>query len=301
MKKLLIYANGLRAIGVFSRLLEENYQILGVVVPDSGGGQSQITDACDALSISCFTEPDVNSDRFQAEWSGKNRPDLGIICGYPTIFHESLIELPRCGTINLHAGPLPSYRGGSPLNWQLIHGQTKATVSVLWVTSGIDAGNILAEESFPIRPNDTIRDLHSAANRIFPELVTGVLEQLASGEVTGHKQDADDVCYWHQRGERDGEILWRTFTANDVHNLVRAITHPYPGAYTQLGNSTVRIWSTEVPKMMIRGTPGRICVLDSGGPYVICMDTAVRLLDYSIEGTKSTIKNGSTFTQKDGV
>ena len=298
MKKLLVYANGLRAIGVFSRLLEEDYQILGVVVPDSGVSRTQITNACDALSISCFIEPDVNSDRFQTEWSGKNRPDLGIICGYPTIFQEPLIRLPLHGTINLHAGPLPSYRGGSPLNWQLIHGQTKATVSVLWVTSGIDAGNVLAEQSFPIKPSDTIRDLHSEADRIFPELVTDVLKQLASGEVAGHKQDAAEVCYWHQRGERDGEILWHTFTVNDVHNLVRAITHPYPGAYTQLENSTVRVWSTEIPKMMIRGTPGRICVLDNDGPYVICKDTAIRLLDYSIEGPEIAINNGSTFTQK---
>ena len=100
----------------------------------------------------------------------KKKSDLNIICGFPYIFPEKIF-LNKFGTINCHAGKLPNYRGGSPLNWQMINNERKIGLSVIKINKGIDTGDIINETTFNHKKSYTINELHKIANTIFPKLV----------------------------------------------------------------------------------------------------------------------------------
>ena len=117
--------------------------------------------------------------------------------------------------INLHSGPLPEYRGGSPLNWQMIHGKDKIGLSVIFMDEGIDTGPILAEDWINVSHNDTASTLVPKANECFATMVCGVLEDISKGTLSPHIQDESKAAYWHQRNDDDGQILWDQMTAKD--------------------------------------------------------------------------------------
>ena len=296
MKDILIYATGARGVSVIERLVADGHDICAVIMVGPVPGPPELLGLCESLSIPYRFPSDVNSLEFLGEWDERGQPSLGIVCGFPSILSERLAGLPRNGTINLHGGPVPEYRGGSPLNWQLIHGRSTVTISILRVTRGIDTGNILAEESFSIGSDDTIPDLHAKANTIFPELVSVLVSQFESGSVSEREQDETKACYWHQRHDSDGVIDWEKLAAPEVHNLVRGLTHPYPGAHSLVGSTRVRIWKTAVPEICVHGTPGRVCVVDGEGPYVVCSDKAIRLVAYTTEKIDLRLRNGDKFS-----
>jgi methionyl-tRNA formyltransferase len=130
---------------------------------------------------------DVNAGEFVADLTALT-PRLSMILGYPKIFRKSLIESPELGTINLHAGPLPQYRGGSPLNWQILNGEEMAGISIIQIDEGIDTGPVLAEAKFPIGPDDAISDAHDNVNKRFPELLLDVLSQIEAGKLSPRPQ-----------------------------------------------------------------------------------------------------------------
>jgi methionyl-tRNA formyltransferase len=144
---------------------------------------------------------------------------------------------------------------------------------------------VLGQGEILIGPGDTIADLHQRANGLFPQLVTEVLAKLEAGTLVEHPQDPARARYWHQRSADDGCIEWATMTARQVHDLVRGVTRPYPGAFSYADGQRVSVWRTAVPDMDLRGVPGRVCWIQKSGPYVVCADRAVLLLDYEVEGS----------------
>lgn len=190
----------------------------------------------------------------------------------------------------------PATGGGSPLNWQIINGETSAGVSVLRVGEGIDAGAVLAEGAFPIGPDDTIADVHAHANQLFPTLVLDVLAGLDGGTLVERPQDPAEARYWHQRNEADGRIHWARLAASQVHDLVRAVAHPYPGAFTFLEGRKLRIFSTKHILETISGVPGRVSFIQELGPLVTCMNRAILLDQWEwADGGKGDLRHGVHF------
>ena len=204
-----------------------------------------------------------------------------------------MIEAPELGTINLHAGRLPEYRGGSPLNWQIINGEREAGISVVRMGHDIDSGEVLAEERIPISEAVTIADLHERAHALFPDLVLDVVGRFERGKLDGRSQATGNIGYWHQRNDDDGRIDWRHLMARQVFDLVRAVTRPYPGAFADLDGQRLRIYSVEIPERIIHGVPGRIVWVLGQGPYVVCRDRAVLLKDFALaDGTRPRLATG---------
>jgi len=224
-------------------------------------------------------------------------PDLFIIAGYSTILKQIVFDIPLIGTINLHAGRLPEYRGGSPLNWQLIEGETEAGISVIIMDEGIDTGCVIADDNFPVNENDTIADLHQKANELFPSLVMKAISILEVHDTNYSIQDESKAQYWHQRNDADGELDFEGLTVLEVSRMIRALTKPYPGAWAKYEGKVVRLFSAEIPKFLIKGVPGRICYLQGQGPYVICKDSAILVNKYEIENEISEkLRHGKRFT-----
>jgi len=295
MNGLVLFLNGDRGLSVLQALVNAGHEVLSAVILHGYSNEKRIRSACQTLNVRVVSTIDVNAKEFVQELAGMV-PRLLIIAGYSTIFRREIIDVASLGAINLHAGPLPQYRGGSPLNWQLINGEPKAGISIVRLDEGIDTGEIMVEDEMPIGEGHTISDLHAWANGSFPALVLDVIERMDRGEITGRSQHEPAAQYWHQRRDDDGRIDWLAKSAHDVLNLVRAITHPYPGAFTYYAGTRVRVFRASLPSFKIRGTPGRICYLQGEGPYVICTDRALLLDEYSDDsGDCVTLRHGTRF------
>ena len=276
MRGIHVFLNAERGLAVVRSLVDAGHGIDAVHVPP--GRLAALAQACSpGLAVEAVAE--VNDPAFVAGLAAR-RPELLLIAGYSQIFKDPLLAVARLGAINLHGGLLPQYRGGSPLNWQIINGETTAGVSVIRADRGIDTGPVLAEGMVAIGPDDTIGDLHDRANALFPGLVLEALAGLERGE-RGRLQDEAEAVYWHQRNDDDGRIDWAGMTACQVHDLVRAVTRPYPGAFCWLEGHRLRIFRTSLPPLTVRGVPGRICHLQGLGPLVVCRDRALLVEDYA--------------------
>lgn len=280
--RVIVFLYGSRGLGVLKHLLGlPDLHVIAVVTPVSFD-TSFLTIQKAAGTIAHLRLDDVNSPS-SGDCLRAYRPDVFLLAGYRSILNAQLLQVPLLGTLNLHAGGLPQYRGGSPLNWQLINGEDSAGLSVLRVDIGIDTGPIMAETTFPIGIRDTIADLHRKANEHFPALVEIALAKLVSKDSGGQVQCEIGAQYWHQRSDADGHLDFARMTAAQVDRAVRATTHPLSGAFTFHNNDKVRLFATEVPAFCLRGVPGRVCWISHKGPYIVCSDKAVLVTEYQAE------------------
>lgn len=296
MQNIVVFFNGTRGIKVIQKLISFGHGILTTVIPPNKDFDV-IQKEIEKIGLKCLRPKNVN-DKDVILKLKKLYPKLFIVAGYSTIFKSELINLPEKGTINLHAGSLPKYRGGSPLNWQIINGETKATISLIKLDQEIDSGEVLQEQDILIDVSTDINDLHTKANELFPELTKKVIDQIDNtGNLSGRSQDFNNAVYWHQRKDDDGHIDFKTLDVTQVNQLVRALTIPYPGAWAFLEQKKVRIFKTEISQFDLRGVPGRICYIQSKGPYIICKDKALLIKKYMIDNNSELkLKNGQYLT-----
>lgn len=289
-----VFATGARGASVIERLIADGHEVAGIIVPP-GAPPRDLAELAYRHGCHMSAPEDVNSSIFM-DLLARRGVELSIVAGFPTVFSQALIDLPRRGTINLHAGRLPAYRGGSPLQWQVINGETHAGMSVVRMDSGIDTGPVLAEAAIEIGGDATIADLQAATNERFAELVSQCVSGLAEGSLSERPQ-AGDAVYWHQRNQADGRVAFARLTAQQVHNLVRAITRPYPGAFAFLGKDLVRLWRVEIAPLALAGVAGRVVWLQGQGPYIVCRDGAVLARDFEIEGVEDgRLRTGQRLT-----
>ena len=280
--RIVIFLNGSRGAAVLKAILAlSDVQVSAVVTPPKFD-ISSINFLPSGKNIDHLELKDVNAEASLAQLTAYN-PNVFLIAGYSTIFKAPLLAIPSLGVLNLHAGPLPDYRGGSPLNWQIINGESSAGISVIRVDEGIDTGPVIAETNFEIGSRDTIRDLHKKANDLFPGLVVEAIIKLKSKDPLGRVQTEANAQYWHQRSDADGHLDFRHMRAVEADRMIRALTNPYPGSYAYCEGHKVRLFAADLPHMCIKGTPSRVCFIQGKGPYVVCAERAILITNYEFE------------------
>ena len=200
---------------------------------------------------------------------------LLISAGCPYIFPKDLINSSENGTINLHAGRLPQYKGGSPLNWQIINGEKTVGISVIKMTTSLDAGPIYEKFNFKIGKNDDIKYVHNIANNMFPTMTLNAISKI-SKKIKPNKQSFNRSKVYKQRSDKDGLIIWNKLNSKEVYNFVRAITKPYPGAYYYKLNKKVRLFKCKEVKLnpnLIPGTQFKI----KNKKFIRCKNGSVQI------------------------
>jgi len=143
---------------------------------------------------------------------------------------------------------------------------------------GIDSGRILASADFRLKMEDNIKSVHDKANQLFPKILEKAIQMvLLHGRRAGKPQKSISAIYWHQRQDEDGEIQFQQMTSQEVIRKVRALTHPYPGAWALLKGKKIRIYAAKMSSLLHRGTPGRAFCAKNGQIMVGCKDFAVCL------------------------
>lgn len=173
------------------------------------------------------------------------QPDLLVVVGWYYMIPASLRALAPMGCVGIHGSLLPKYRGGAPLVWALIEGETETGMSLFHFTDGVDDGDIVGQIRFPIAPRDTIADLLIKGEVAAEALVREYIPQMALGTAPRVPQHHADATVWPQRRPDDGRIDW-SWDAARIDRFIRAQTHPYPGAFTEIDGKRVRIWAGDI-------------------------------------------------------
>jgi methionyl-tRNA formyltransferase len=174
-------------------------------------------------------------------------PDLLLVIGWTQLVKDELLRVPRFGCIGFHASLLPTYRGRAPINWALINGEKKTGNTMILLEVGVDSGDILAQREIPIGDEDTCKTLYDRVAETEFEMLDEVLPLIRAGRMPRRKQDASQVTVMPKRRPEDGLIDWNK-PAQGLYDWVRALTHPYPGAFTWLDGRKLFVWKASVAR-----------------------------------------------------
>lgn len=222
-------------------------------------------------------------------------PDFFFSFYYRLMLKKELLDIPPQGALNMHGSLLPKYRGRVPVNWAIIRGETETGATLHYMTEKPDNGDIVAQQAVPILPNDTAHEVFQKVTVAAEMALNGVLPALLAGKAPREKQDLSKGAYFGGRKAEDGIIDW-SLSATEIHNLVRAVSPPYPGAMTQLLGKPMRILQTLVGKEKGTGQPAFF--VRDGKAWADCGSGVLRVVCFELDGigmnaAEFAVKHGS--------
>lgn len=173
------------------------------------------------------------------------RPRLVLAIGWYFMVPARVRALVPDGVLGMHCSMLPRYRGGAPIPWAIINGESQTGVSMFHLEDGVDAGDIVVQRAIPIGPDESSAEVYGHATAASIDMLREVLPAFAAGDPPRTVQDHAAATEFPQRGPEDGRIDWSR-SARQVHDLVRAVTRPYPGAFFEHPGGRVMVWRTAV-------------------------------------------------------
>lgn len=212
----------------------------------------------------------VRTDTPAVQAVSEAKPDVIFSFYYRSMLPMDILNLAPLGAFNMHGSLLPKYRGRACVNWAVLNGETKAGVTLHHMTARADAGNIVGQEAVDILPDETAHDVFLKIIPAAGRLLERCLDDILAGNAEGTPQDDTQATKFGRRTPADGIIDWNK-SAKDIHNLVRAVAKPFPGAFTFHDGHKIMVWktrltdgktSTEIPALMVRTGDGLIEILE---------------------------------------
>lgn len=182
-------------------------------------------------------------------------PDFLLSFYYRNMIKPAVLELATRGALNLHGSFLPKYRGRVPINWAVINGETETGATLHYMVAKPDAGDIVDQEKVPILVTDTAHDVFGKVTATAVTVIARAWPLLCAGTASRTPMDLAAGNYCGGRTPADGRIDWSQ-SAMTIYNLIRGVTHPYPGAFTNMGDRQVIIWSAW--PVAGSGAPGQV-------------------------------------------
>jgi len=307
------------AVASLDALVKAKCNIVGVVTaPDkpAGRGMKMTESAVKKYAVRHhlkILQPEkLKNPEFLNELRSLNA-DLQIVVAF-RMLPESVWNMPPLGTINLHGSLLPQYRGAAPINWAVINGEKETGVTTFKLKHEIDTGNILLQESFPIGENETAGEVHDKMKEIGARVLVETVKGLADGSLHEKPQSSivnpstnaqDESSIENSEASKTNSPLtthhsplkhapkiftqtcnidWRK-SIDEIHNLIRGLS-PFPGAFTELGDKTLKIFRSEKEPSFPTQKPGK---WESDGKTYLkfaAKDGYILLKDIQLEGKK---------------
>ena len=260
MKTVVLAYSNVGCVGIRA-LLRHGFEITAVFTHRDDPQETIWFDSVAELAathhIPVFAPEDINHPMW-IETIRTSNPDILFSFYYRRLIQTGILDLPKAGCLNLHGSLLPKYRGKAPLNWVLVNGENETGVTLHYMTPRADDGDIVAQERIPITDDDTAFTLHQKAVHSTQTLLDEILPRIKNGTAPRVPQDPGQATYFGGRRPSDGEIDWSK-TAGEVRNLVRAVTKPFPGAFSFIGERKCFFWQVrEVGPGATGCSPGKI-------------------------------------------
>jgi methionyl-tRNA formyltransferase len=287
----IVFANhdvGVRCLAV---LLAGGIEVPLVVCHEEDPGESRLFASVAGMArregLQVALPDDANDPAFVRRVAGLE-PDFLFSFYYRKLLSQALLALARRGALNMHGSLLPLYRGRAPVNWAVVRGENRTGATLHYMTQQADAGDIVDQQAVPILPDDTAFEVFNKVTVAAEIVLWRALPALLAGKATRRPQDLGAGHYFGRRQPEDGEIDWRGDAAS-IHNLVRGVAPPYPGAFSRVSGRTLRILKTaREPGRAGRGS-GAMLYVENGAAFVDCGGGGVlRVLDAELDGSPVT-------------
>ena len=204
----------------------------------------RVADVADDLALPWIAPVDINAPDVASRIAAL-APDFLFSFYCRQMLKATLLALAPRGALNMHGSLLPKYRGRAPVNWAVLHGEHRTGATLHYMADKPDAGDIVAQQSVPILPDDTAREVFDKVTVAAEICLDAVLPALVAGTAPRYPNDIARGSYFGARTPEDGRIDWQE-SAVEIHNLVRAVAPPYPGARTTIGGVASRVLRTRV-------------------------------------------------------
>lgn len=241
---------------------------------------------CERNDIQFHETANAGQNQFEQIWK---KMDLDYIFAikWRTKLPAQVIDSARGGLIIFHGSLLPKYRGFAPVNWPLINDEPKTGVTMFYAAEDVDAGDIIEQRERQITDQDDAGTIDNWLNETVAQMLVDNLPRLAAGSMPRAPQDHCQATYAIWRSPEDGHIDWNQSTRT-IFNLIRGLTHPYPGAYSLLDEGKLIIWSAEIDPHQhhyVGNIPGKVeRIIPGRGVNVLTADGVLRIRQVQLAG-----------------
>lgn len=282
------------AAGALRSLIAAGHEITAVVTqPDKAKGRSKelmpspVKVCAVEHGIPVMQPRRIKTPEAMAEL--KTYPaDVFIVAAFGQILSQEILDMPKFGSLNIHASLLPKYRGTSPIQRVILDGEEKTGVTIMQMDAGIDTGDMLYKKEIPIAPDDTYETLHDKLMNLGGEAVVEALELLEQGKLVPEKQDDSLSCYAPLIDKSMGQIDFSKDAA-EIDRLIRGLT-PWPSAYTSYKGKQLKIWkAVPVPSKSTvddESSAGEILKVEKDAVTVATGKGALKIYELQLEGKK---------------
>lgn len=216
-----------------------------------------------------------------------HRPDWLFVIGLSQLVPQDLCDIASAGAIGFHPTPLPEGRGRAPVAWTILLDK-KAAANLFFLSDEADAGDIVEQRPVPVYPDDYAQDLIDRTNVVLEEMVTDLCPGFASGRVPRTPQDHGRATHYPKRTPEDGRIEW-AHPVDTIYRLIRAVSRPYPGAFTPISDGKLIIWQAKpIEAANTPSPPGTIVLVHDDKPVVQTGEGSLKLIDTEFVDTRKT-------------
>lgn len=303
------------AVESLMKIVDAGHNVLAVVSqPDRPSGRGMklfptpVKEYALSKNIKVFQPEKIkNNIEFISEIKSL-KPDVIVVVAYGKILPLDILNIPKYGCINVHGSLLPKYRGPAPIQWAIINGDEKTGITTMYMSEGMDTGDMILKQEVIIEKNDTYGTLYDKLKKVGGHLILDTLEKIADGMVPREKQ-SDNFSVAPMIEKSLGNINWNK-SSTEIRNLIRGL-NPIPGAYTNLDDKKIKIWSAEVIPDIIENNmvAGTIIKADSKeGILVSTGDGVLKIIELQMPNAKkmlatdylrgNSIEVGSFFSEK---
>jgi methionyl-tRNA formyltransferase len=260
---------------------------------DPGENQwfGSVRQLAEAQGLRVETPQDPNTPEWLAAGTAAN-PDFLFSFYYRYMLDSEWLEVPRRGALNMHGSLLPKYRGRAPVHWAILKGESTTGASLHYMVEKPDAGALVDQQAVPILENDTALDVSLKVAEAAEQVLRRSLPALAAGRAPATPLDLKGGSYFGRRGPEDGRIDWRC-AARAIHDLVRAVAPPFPGAFTEVNGCRLAILATRVDAQPVKHCVQAPCLYAADGAWFAdCVDgRRLKILRLEIDGKPVSPEN----------
>jgi methionyl-tRNA formyltransferase len=286
-------------LNALTHLLDQGKKIEAVITLTEDqrakrSGDIDYTELCQKHNVPLYKVANINSAE-SIDLLKALQLDVVFVIGWSQIIKDEVLRIPRLGMIGVHSSLLPHNRGSAPINWTIIKSEKETGTTLMLLAPGVDTGDIIDQRRFPITLYDTCKTLYEKVADINKDMILDLYQQLSSGQFSHRPQPentGEEVLT--RRRPQDGLIDWSK-SSMQIYDFIRALTQPYPGAFSFLNHKKWYIWYSAIPpeKIDIPSTkPGEIIgpvfspIADACGIMIKCGHSALLVLELEDENGK---------------
>ena len=269
---------------ILESLVEKYEVVLVVTQPDKLVGRKQVLEYTEVKKVALLHgipvfQPNKIKEDYQTVLDAK--PDLIITAAFGQFIPKEILDYPEYGCVNVHGSLLPKYRGGSPIQSAIIRGEKETGITIMYMASKMDAGNIIAQKAIPILPTDDNGSLFEKLSVLGRDLLLDTLPSIFAKTNPSIVQDESEATYAYNIKHEEQFINWNN-SSESIFNLIRGLS-PAPTALTSINGTIIKVFKAQIVTEQTTGVPGEI-IKTNKELWVKTQDGAIAILELQQSG-----------------